>query len=152
MDCSTPGFWPHGLQHARLPCPSPSSRVCSNSCSLSRWCYLTIHDKLALLSFTWSAAITSKCPPRLCLWLSKEQVKLFPQEFLMASNCLLNQIQILNLGFRSPWPSSSLFFQFFSPSISYNLCCHQISQCFLNSTLLLTLYSINLDALMSLFV
>ena len=26
----------HGLQHARLPCPSPSPRVCSNSCPLSR--------------------------------------------------------------------------------------------------------------------
>ena len=33
---------PHGLQHARLPCPSPSPRVCSNSCSLSQWCHPTI--------------------------------------------------------------------------------------------------------------
>ena len=29
---------PHGLQPARLPCPSPPSRVCSNSCSLSQQC------------------------------------------------------------------------------------------------------------------
>ena len=29
---------PHGLQHTRLPCPSPSPRVCSNSCPLSQWC------------------------------------------------------------------------------------------------------------------
>ena len=28
----------HGLQHARLPCPSQSPRVCSNSCSLTQWC------------------------------------------------------------------------------------------------------------------
>ena len=35
-------LWPHGLQHARLPCPSPSSRVCSNSCALSQWCHPTI--------------------------------------------------------------------------------------------------------------
>ena len=34
--CLTLG--PHGLQHARLPCPSLSSRVSSNSCSLSWWC------------------------------------------------------------------------------------------------------------------
>ena len=27
----------HGLQHVRLPCPSPSPRVCSNSCPLSGW-------------------------------------------------------------------------------------------------------------------
>ena len=33
---------PHGLQHARLPCPSPTPRVCSNSCPLSRWCHPTI--------------------------------------------------------------------------------------------------------------
>ena len=32
----------HGLQHARLPCPSPSPRACSNSCPLSRWCHPTI--------------------------------------------------------------------------------------------------------------
>ena len=28
-----------GLQHARLPCPSPTSGACSNSCPLSRWCH-----------------------------------------------------------------------------------------------------------------
>ena len=31
-------LWPHGLQHTRLPCPSPSPGACSNSCPLSRWC------------------------------------------------------------------------------------------------------------------
>ena len=34
--------WPHGLQYARLLCPSPSPRACSNSCSLSQWCHPTI--------------------------------------------------------------------------------------------------------------
>ena len=33
---------PHGLQHARLPCPSPTPRVYSNSCPLSQWCHPTI--------------------------------------------------------------------------------------------------------------
>ena len=33
---------PHGLRHVRVPCPSPSSGVCSNSWPLSQWCYLTI--------------------------------------------------------------------------------------------------------------
>ena len=33
---------PHGLQHARLPYPSISHGVCSNSCPLSKWCYPTI--------------------------------------------------------------------------------------------------------------
>ena len=33
---------PHGLQHARLPCPSPSPGVCSDACPLSQWCHPTI--------------------------------------------------------------------------------------------------------------
>ena len=33
---------PHRQQHARLPCPSPTSGACSNSCPLSRWCHPTI--------------------------------------------------------------------------------------------------------------
>ena len=35
-------LWPHGLQHARLPCPSPTTGVYSNSCPLSQWCLPTI--------------------------------------------------------------------------------------------------------------
>ena len=35
-------LWSQGLQHTRLPCPSLPPRVCSNSCPLSQWCYLTI--------------------------------------------------------------------------------------------------------------
>ena len=35
-------FQPHGLQHTRLPGPSLSPRVCSNSCPLSWWYYSTI--------------------------------------------------------------------------------------------------------------
>ena len=33
---------PHGLQNARLPCPSPSPRACSNPCLLSQWCHPTV--------------------------------------------------------------------------------------------------------------
>ena len=35
-------LWSHGLQHTRLPCPSPTTGVCSNSCPLSRWCHPAI--------------------------------------------------------------------------------------------------------------
>ena len=31
-------LWLHGVQHTRLPCPSPTPRACSNSCPLSLWC------------------------------------------------------------------------------------------------------------------
>ena len=46
-------FQPHGLQHARLPCPSLSLRGCSNSCPLSQWCHPT---------FSSSVAPFSSCP------------------------------------------------------------------------------------------
>ena len=39
-------LWPHGLQHARLPCPSPSPGACSNSCPLIRWCHPTISSSV----------------------------------------------------------------------------------------------------------
>ena len=35
-------LWPHGLQHARLPCPPLSPGICSNSCPLSWWYHPTI--------------------------------------------------------------------------------------------------------------
>ena len=47
---------PHGLQHTRLTCPSLSPGVCSNSCPLNWWCYLTISP---------SATTVSSCPQSL---------------------------------------------------------------------------------------
>ena len=41
---------PHGLQHARLPCPSPPTRTCSNACPLSHWCHSTILSSVVLYS------------------------------------------------------------------------------------------------------
>ena len=37
---------PHGLQHTRPPCPSPTPRVYSNSCPLSRWCHPSISSSV----------------------------------------------------------------------------------------------------------
>ena len=39
-------LWPHGLQHARPPCPSPTPRVYSNTCPLSQWCHPTISSSV----------------------------------------------------------------------------------------------------------
>ena len=41
---------PHGLQHARPPCPSPTPGVYSNSCPLSRWCHPTIPSSVVPFS------------------------------------------------------------------------------------------------------
>ena len=63
-------LWPHGLQPTRLPCPSLSSGVCSNSCPLSQWWHPTISSSVtpfsscpqsfpALGSFTMSQLFAS---------------------------------------------------------------------------------------------
>ena len=41
---------PHGLQHIRLPCPSPTPGVYSNSCPLSQWCHPTISSSVVPFS------------------------------------------------------------------------------------------------------
>ena len=41
----------HGLQHTRLPCPSPTPRPCSNSCPLSWWCHPTILSSVVPFSY-----------------------------------------------------------------------------------------------------
>ena len=45
---------PHGLHHTRLPCPSLSPGVCSNSCPFSRWCHPTISSSAAPFSCSHS--------------------------------------------------------------------------------------------------
>ena len=42
-------LWPHGLQHTRLPYPSPTPGACSNSCPSSWWCHPTISSCYPLL-------------------------------------------------------------------------------------------------------
>ena len=44
-------LWPHGLQHTRLPCPSPTLGAYSNSCPLSQWCHPTISS--SVVPFSW---------------------------------------------------------------------------------------------------
>ena len=43
-------LWPHRLRHARLACPSPTPRACSNSSPLSQWCHPTISSSVAPFS------------------------------------------------------------------------------------------------------
>ena len=44
-------LWPHGLQQARLPCPSLTPGVYSNLCPLSQWCHPTISSSAVPFSF-----------------------------------------------------------------------------------------------------
>ena len=64
-------LWSHGLQHARLPSPSPSPRVCSNSCPMSQWCQPTISPSV----------VSSSCLQ------SFPALGSFPISWLFASSC-----------------------------------------------------------------
>ena len=44
-------LWHHRLQYAKLPCPSPSPRACTNSCPLSWWCHPTISSSSSVVHF-----------------------------------------------------------------------------------------------------
>ena len=61
VECNSLQF--HGLQHARLPCLSLSPGICSDSCPLSQWCYLTISSYAALLSFCFQSFLASESFP-----------------------------------------------------------------------------------------
>ena len=54
-------FRPHGLQDTRFPCPSPSPRVCWNSCPLSQWYYPTISSSVIYL-FSWLQSLPASGP------------------------------------------------------------------------------------------
>ena len=55
-------LWPHGLQHARLPCPPPTPEVYSNSCLSHWWCRPTISPSVLLPSIFPSITVFSNEP------------------------------------------------------------------------------------------
>ena len=50
---------PHGVQHSRLPCPSPTPRACSNSCPSGWWCHPTISSSVILFSSCLQSCLAS---------------------------------------------------------------------------------------------
>ena len=70
LSCSvvSDSLWPHGAQHGRLPCPSPSPGFSSNSCPLSQWCH---------------PAILILCRPLLLLPSIFSSIRVFPNELAL---------------------------------------------------------------------
>ena len=63
----------HGLKHARLPCPSLSTRACSNSCSSSQWCHPTISSSVIPFSSCLQSSAASGSFPMTQLFPSSGQ-------------------------------------------------------------------------------
>ena len=76
-------LWPHGLQHCRHPCPSPSSRVCSNSCPLSQWCRPAILSSVVPFS-SWLQSL-----PASWFFLMSQLVASGGQSIVKSTNWLL---------------------------------------------------------------
>ena len=55
---------PHGLQHARPPCPSPTPGACSNSCASSQWCHPTVSSSVIPFSSCLQSFPASGSSPR----------------------------------------------------------------------------------------
>ena len=64
---------PHGLQHKRLPCPSPIPGVYSNSCPLSQWCHATISSSVIPFSSRLQSFPASGSFPKSQLFASRGQ-------------------------------------------------------------------------------
>ena len=62
-DTKTDSLGPHGLQHSRLPCPSPTPGAYSNSCPLSWWWHPTISSSVVPFSFHLQSFSASRSFP-----------------------------------------------------------------------------------------
>ena len=121
---SCPTLWPHGLQHARLPCSSLSPGVCSNSCPLSQWCHPTISSSDTVSSCSQSFPASGSFPMSYFFISSASYVSISPksstfnffeklQNVLHRSHTILNSWQQSARVPVSPHPSQYLLFSVF---------------------------------------
>jgi len=63
-------LWPHGLQHARPPCPLPAPGACSNPCPSSQWCHPTISSSVVPFSSCPQSSLNLSQHQSLFQWVS----------------------------------------------------------------------------------
>ena len=90
-------LWLHGLQHTRLPCPSPSPGACSNSCPSSQWCHPTISTSVIPFSSCLQSFLASEYFPMSQFFTSGGQ-----SIGVSASTSVLNEYSGLT-SFRMDW-------------------------------------------------
>ena len=64
---------PHGLQHVRPSCPSPSPKVCPSSCPLHQWCHSAVSSSDTLYFFCSQSLLASESSPMIWLFTSGDQ-------------------------------------------------------------------------------
>ena len=90
---------PHGQQHTRLPCPSPTSRACSNSCPSSQWCHPSISSSVIPFSSRLQSFLASESFPMSWLFASFRWPKYWSFNFIISPS---NEYSGL-ISFRVDW-------------------------------------------------
>ena len=87
-------LWPHRLQHARVPCPSPTPGACSKSCPSSQWC----HPPSSLLLSPSPPAFNLSQHQHLFQWVSSSHQVAKVLDFHLASVLPVNSQDWFPLG------------------------------------------------------
>ena len=120
-------LWPHGLQHSRLPCPSLSPGVCSNSCSLSQWCLPTTSSSVAPFSCPQSFLASGTFPMSWLFMSIGQNIGASVSASVLPMNIqnwfplgLTSFISLLFKGLSRIFSSTTVWkHQFFSPQLSF---------------------------------
>ena len=94
-------LWPHGLQHARLPCPSPTAGAYSNSCPLSWWCHPTISSSVVLFSSHLQSFPTLNDLSQMSKWQLRDW-SLEAKPFLPPPSLMCDSLQVWLRALLSP--------------------------------------------------
>ena len=120
-------LWAHGLQDARLPCPSPVPGAYSNSCTSSQWCHPTISSSVIPLSSCLQSFQASGSVPMSQFFASSDQsigVSASTSVFPMNIQCwfplgLIAFISLLSKGLPRVFSNTTVQkHQFFSAQLS----------------------------------
>ena len=127
-------LWPHGLQQSRLPCPSLSPRVCTNSCLLSHWWHPTISSSVALFSCSQSFPASESFPISWLFTLGDQNIGASDSASVCSVNIqgrfplgLTGLVSLLSKGLSRAFSSTTIWKnQFFStqPSLWSNFHIH----------------------------
>ena len=106
---------PHGPQHARPPCPSPSPEVCQGSCPLNQWCHPAISSSEALFFICLQSFPASEIFPMSWLSTSDDQNSSASAEVHPKSIQGLSSLRLTGLGPLGDFSSTTIRnYQFFS--------------------------------------
>ena len=100
---------PHGLQHTRLPCPSPTPGACLNSCPLNWWCHPTISSSVFPFSSRLQSFPASGSLPLSWLFTSGDQsIGSLSFSISPSNECSVQSVQLLSRvwPFVTPWTAA----------------------------------------------